>query len=293
VGQLSDPYQNEDDENLGITISGLPGEPEEPEDVESSGPEEPEGDFDAEAVELAAGDMVLVEGTGLDTEVIDEDGDPVDDDIELDDDVDTAGLVAAADADADTEADGVADTEDADEDDDEDADEDDDESDDDDADVVGDEVAYDLAEWEDDQLSLLFDKLSDAGIDYLWDGEELYVREEDEPSTDVVIEAVSYPDQLDEEADDGDAGAELLGNLYIAADRLKDNPEEHESVASLLKLADTVEEASAPYGMAGAEWKNICEKVESLAQLLEAEKLDIEESAEAARTLRNAIRSYV
>jgi hypothetical protein len=281
VGQPSDPYQNEDEDNLGITISGLPGEPEEPEDVESSGPEEPEGDFDAEAVELAAGDMVLVEGTGLDTEVLDEDGDPVDDD-----DVDVAGLAGASD---DTDDDGIdadAATDDAEDDDAEtDAEAEDDD--------VGDEVAYDLAEWEDDQLSLLFDKLSDAGIDYLWDGEELYVREADEPATDVVIEAVSYPDQLDEEADDGDAGAELLGNLYIAADRLKDNPEEHESVASLLKLADTVEEASAPYGMADAEWKNICEKVESLAQQLEAEKLDIEESAEAARTLRNAIRGYV
>jgi hypothetical protein len=104
---------------------------------------------------------------------------------------------------------------------------------------------------------------------------------------------VSYPDQLAEEDDDGDAGAELLGNLYIAADRLKDNPEDHESVASLLTMADTVEESSAPYGMVEAEWKNISEKVDTLAQLLEAEKLDIEESAEAARTLRNAIRSYV
>jgi hypothetical protein len=280
VGQTSDPYQNEDEDDLGITISGLPGEPEEPEDVVNSGPEEPEGDFDAEAIELAAGDTVLVDGTGLDSEETDDDGDPVDDVVGTSTDLE-------ADGDA-TDADAAEPDEDEDDDSDE-SDEDDDAAD----EVVGDEVAYDLAEWEDDQLSLLFDRLSDAGIDYLWDGEELYVRAEDEVAADVVIEQVSYPDQLDEEDDDGDAGAQLLGDLYVAADRLQHNPEEHESIASLLTLADTVEEASAPYGMTPAEWKNIREKVDALAHLLEAETIDIEESADAARTLRNATRAYV
>jgi hypothetical protein len=265
VGQLSDPYQNEEDDQLGITISGLPAEPEEPDDVVSSGPEEPEGDFEAEAVELADGDRVSVEGTGLDTE------ETVEGDTDADGDLD-----AAAAGSVDDEDDGL---------DDEDGDED--------GEVTGDEVAYDLTEWEDDQLSSLFDKLTDAGIDYLWDGEELYVREEDEVATDVVIEQVSYPDQLDEEEDDGDAGANLLGGLYIAADRLQHDPEEHEAIASLLTLADTADEASAPYGLSDEEWKHLHEKVDSLAQLLEAEKIDIEEAAASARQLRNAIRPYV
>ncbi|HEY8546546.1 MAG TPA: hypothetical protein VIL36_15910 [Acidimicrobiales bacterium] len=264
MGQTSDPYQNEDDDSLGITISGLPDEPELPEDVVNAGPEEPEGAFDAEAVELAAGDTVLVEGTGLDTALTDDEGRPVGD-ADLDEEV-AAALGANGDDEDEDDADGTP---------------------------VGDEVAYDLAEWEDDQLSLLFDKLTDAGIDYLWDGEELYVREEDEDATDVLIEQVSYPDQLDEEEDDGDAGAQLLGDVYIAADRLQHNPEDHESIASLLTLADTIEESAAPYGIADPEWKNIREKVDALARLLEAKTIDTDASADAARTLRNAIRAYV
>jgi hypothetical protein len=249
VGQPSDPYDDDAEDSLGISISGLPGEPEEPEDVVQTGPDEPEGDFDAEAVELAAGDTVLVEGTGLDSEETDAGGD----------DLDQEG------------------------------DEDEDEGD----DLGGEEVAYDLTEWEDDQLSTLFDKLTDAGIDYLWDGEELFVRAEDEVAADVVIEAVTYPDQLDEEDDDGDAGATLLGDLFVAADRLQHDPEEHEAVAALLTLADKADDASAPYGLSDEEWKHLHGKVDVLAQLLEAETIDIDESISAARELRNTIRPYV
>lgn len=254
MGQLSDPYEDDAENNLGISISGLPDEPEEPDDVVQSGPEEPEGDFDAEAVELAAGDIVPVEGTGLDTEETEE--------TEETEDATDAGDESDDDEDADGES-------------------------------LGDEVAYDLTEWEDDQLSSLFDKLTDAGIDYLWDGEELFVRAEDEVAADVVIEQVTYPDQLDEEDDDGDAGATLLGDLYIAADRLQHDPEEHEAVASLLTLADTADDATAPYGLSDEEWKHLHEKVDALAQLLEAEKIEIEESMAAARELRNSIRPYV
>jgi len=260
VGQLSDPYDEDAENNLGISISGLPDEPEEPDDVVQTGPEEPEGDFDAEAVELAAGDIVPVEGTGLDTEETDETDLDVDDSDADDPDLD---------------------------------DEDDEDADDEGGESPGDEVAYDLTEWDDDQLSSLFDKLTDGGIDYLWDGEELFVRAEDEVAADVVIEQVTFPDQLDEEDDDGDAGATLLGDLYIAADRLQHDPEEHEAVASLLTLADTADDASVPYGLSDEEWKHLHEKVDVLAVLLEAENIAIDESIEAARDLRNAIRPYV
>ena len=251
VGQLSNPYEDDAENNLGISISGLPDEPEEPDDVELSGPEEPEGDFDAEAVELADGDRVAVEGTGLDSEYTDaEDDHPGPDEL---DDMDE--------------------------------DEDDD---------LGEEVAYDLTEWDDGQLSRLFDQLAGAEIDYLWDGEELFVRADDEDAVDAVLEQVSYPDQLDEESDDGqDAGGVLLGDLYVAADRLQHDPEEHEAVAALLTLADSADEASAPYGLSDEEWKHLHDKVDVLAQLLEAETIDVDAAGEAAKDLRNAVRPYV
>jgi hypothetical protein len=247
VGQPSDPYED-DDNSLGITISGLPTEPDEPEDVVEASPEEPGGDFDAEAVELADGDRVAVDGTGLDTEYSD-----ASDEDDLDDEEESEG----------------------------------------EGDDLGEEVAYDLTEWEDDQLSTLFDKLTEAGLDYLWDGEELFVRAEDEDVVDTVIERVSYPDQLAEEDDDGDAGANLLGDIFVAADRLQHDPEEHEAVAQLLTLADLADESTAPYGLSDEEWKHLHEKVEALADLLEADTIDIEAATEAAKDLRSVLRPYV
>lgn len=249
VGSISDPYDDDAEDALGISISGLPDEPEEPEGVSESGPDEPEGDFDAEAVELADGDRVSVEGTGLDS------------------------VVTTDDDEGDT-----------------------DEGDDDEGDDLGDpgeEVAYDLTEWEDDQLSTLFDKLTEGGLDYLWDGEELFVRAQDEDTADRIIEQVSYPDQLEEEGDDGDAGAHLLGDIFVAADRLQRDPEEHDAVAALLTLADAADEASVPYGLSDEVWKHLHERVEALAELLEADTIDIEAAMEAATELRTSLRPYV
>ena len=52
MGQLSDPYNQGEDEGLGISISGLPGELDEPEPDEDTVPggPEPDGDTDAEVV---------------------------------------------------------------------------------------------------------------------------------------------------------------------------------------------------------------------------------------------------
>jgi hypothetical protein len=79
----------------------------------------------------------------------------------------------------------------------------------------------------------------------------------------------------------------------VASDRLQHDPEEHESVAALLTLADTADDASAPYGLSDEEWKHLHEKVDTLAVLLEAETIDVEAATDAARDLRNAIRPYV
>jgi hypothetical protein len=85
----------------------------------------------------------------------------------------------------------------------------------------------------------------------------------------------------------------LLGDLYVAADRLQHDPEEHEAVASLLTLADSADEASTPYGLSDEEWKHLHDKVDVLAQLLEVETIDVDAAAEAAKDLRNAVRPYV
>jgi hypothetical protein len=232
MGQLSDPYEQGEDDGLQISVSGLP------------------------------------EGTE----------EPVDDDLAPTDDLD------------DEESDDVDDV-DAAEDEGGDADEDDDEF---DEELDEDEVAYELTDWSNEQLDALFDGLDTAKIAFNWDGEELFIRAADEQAVDDLLEKVAQPNELVVEEDDGeDGGGWLLGELFVVADRLQHDPEEHESVASLLQLANAADEATAPYGLADAEWDALREKVTGLATVLEDAKPDPDAVIEAARELRSATRPYV
>ena len=59
VGQLSDPYEQGEDEGLGISISGLPGELDEPEPDEDAVPGGPEPDGDTIASAFEASKMLI------------------------------------------------------------------------------------------------------------------------------------------------------------------------------------------------------------------------------------------
>jgi hypothetical protein len=251
VGQLSDPYNQGEDDGVDLTISGLPEdledpEPDELEEVTRSGPDEPDGDFDDD------NDVVVdtEDGEVIDAEVSDE----ADDDAESDD--------SGEDGDDDGE------------------DEDDE------------EVAYDLTEWDDEHLDALFDQLDAADLAYLWDGEELFIQASDEQAVDEVLEKVSNPDALAAD-DDSDGGGWLLGELFVAADRLQHDPEEHETVATLLQLATAAEESEPPYGLSEAEWEQLKERVTALATALEQDKPDADTVIEAAKELRSHTRPYV
>jgi hypothetical protein len=239
VGQLSDPYKDAEDEGLGITVSGLPDEPEEP---------PPDDDIDVDFSELGA-----AEDDELTDAVDSEDDDGHD---EGDDEA----------ADADDEDEGEGDTG---------------------------EVAYDLSEWEDDQLDALNEALDKAGVAYAWDEDELYVREVDETLVDAILDEVQHPHALPEESDDGDAGGVLLGELFVVADRLRHDPEEHEAVARLLRLATATEDAEPPYGLGEDDWESLRGQVDSLAETLEVDDPDGDAVIEAATQLRSAIRPFV
>lgn len=156
-----------------------------------------------------------------------------------------------------------------------------------------DQVAYDLTEWDDDRLVALGETLEDEEIPFDWDGDELFVYAEDEQMVDELLDKVSHPDELDAEEDDGDGGAELLGELFVAADRLQHDPDNHETCVILIDLANVVKKASAPYGLAPKEWDRISERVGDLSSLLK--ELDPDENSvlAAARDLRDAVRRYV
>jgi hypothetical protein len=272
VGQLSDPYEQGEDEGLGITISGMPGELDEPEPDAAAEPgREPDAD--------GAGDVEVVYDLDDWSEI--ERG-------AVTDRLREAGIphgwqgsalhVAEADEAA---VENILDIV---------------EGENDDAltlDGAQDQVAYDLSDWDDDRLTALVDALDAAGIAQGWDEDELFVYAADEQVADELLDRVAHPHELPPEADDGPAGAELLGEVFVAADRLQHDPDDHERTVSMLGLGHAVEGAEPPYGIGPKEWDHLQGRVDALCSQLRADKVDQDAVIDAARDLRNALRSYV
>lgn len=270
VGQLSDPFSQGESEDLGFTFSGLPGEPDEPGPEERDGDDrdgDSDGDGDEVVFELddwsdmerqAASDR-LREATiphvwdGTDLHVAAEDEAAVDNILDI---VDGGAEGPQLDADRDR-------------------------------------VAYDLGDWDGALIDRLVDQLREGDLAYEWDGEELYVYAEDEQAVDGLLDGLG--------SDDGAAagpggevdGAELLGDLFVAADRLQHDGTDNEGTSSMLESGRVVEDAAAPYGMDAPVWEGLQERVAALVDLLIEDTIDQDEVRSQAHDLRSALRPFV
>ncbi len=226
VGQLSDPFRQSQEDEFGITISGLPGEQDEPDPSDEPEPADASasGDGDEEVVfdlddwsdmeRQAVTDRLreaaiphMWAGTSLHVAPVDEA--PVENILDMvegesDDEEDLPPL-----------------------------------------DADRDQVAYDLSEWDDDHLDGLVAALRGAEIAYAWDGDELYVYGDDEEAVDELLEQVSHPDELAPEPDDGAGGAELLGEVFVAADRLQHDAADPQGVITMMEMSRTVDRRHA------------------------------------------------
>jgi hypothetical protein len=265
VGQLTDPYaQGEDDEGL-FTLSGLPGEPLEP-DEPVPGPDPAVEESEELVFELD--DWSEIERDAV-TDRLREAGVPhwwVESTLHVAEtdrsEVEAVLDDVAADADA--------------------------------LDPERDQVAYDMEEWSDDRIAALADQLDEAGIDYGWDGDELFVYASDEQAVDELIDKTAHPHELPAEADDGEQpGGELLGELFVVADRLSHDAEDNEARTLLIDLAEAAGKGGPPYGLDARDWGHLRERVDALADLLREDKLDVDAALAAAGDLRTSLRPYV
>ena len=266
MGQLSDPYQQGEDE-LGITISGLPGQLDEPSDAPVDAPSDAPVDGEDEVV------FDLDEWSGMERSAVT-------------DRLREAGIphgwegtslhVAAADEAPATNVLDIVEGEAAPA-----------------LDGDRDQVAYDLSEWDDDLVTTLEGELRAAEISYGWEGDELYVYADDEQAVDDLFDRVAHPHQLAAEPDDGPAGAELLGELFVAADRLQHDGEDPDGTSTALELGRAVEGSEPPYGLGKREWDHLRERVAALGDALLADEVDADAVVASARELRTALRPYV
>jgi hypothetical protein len=148
-----------------------------------------------------------------------------------------------------------------------------------------DQVAYDLGEWDDEAVAVLEERLAAAGIPYAWGGDELFVDEGDEEAVDALVDELV--------GDEPPVDAELLGDVFVAADRLRRDPQDPDGVTTVLEEADGLDPARPPYGLDVDDWRPVCERVAALRGLLLADAVDEEAVMARADELRSALRPYV
>jgi hypothetical protein len=119
----------------------------------------------------------------------------------------------------------------------------------------GDQLTYELTDWSEDQRAQLAEALRLADIGHEWSDEgELIALEADEERVEAILDAIEFPAQLPvdstDETGDGLAAQDAMSELFVAADRLMHDPNDHEGVLSLVDAARMAEALPLPYGFA-------------------------------------------
>lgn len=179
-----------------------------------------------------------------------------------------------------------------------------------------DTVIYELEDWSPEERGALEMRLEAAGIAHRWEaGDEplaeppppygshhrwevwpnLVVNEEHEAAVDGLLDEVESPEALegvdDEEASDEDVYA-VMGDLYTAADKLKNDPADLAVAGEFFDAADAARGTDAPYGIDAPVWSRVQSLAAVVTEKLEAEA-DDDEIQRLASELRDLLFQYV
>ena len=137
--------------------------------------------------------------------------------------------------------------------------------------LEGDQLVYELDEWNAVDRQRLGEELTAAGVPFVWDSSDaLVVSAEDEEAVEHVLDMVEYPDALDAVDGEGDgddeAAQEMLSELFLSSDRLMHDPTDEDGTNGLLKAVEVASEVGVPYGLAPATWKAVLEHASELRE---------------------------
>jgi hypothetical protein len=164
-------------------------------------------------------------------------------------------------------------------------------------DTADDTVVYDLSEWEPDQVDTLEWALGREGLPGVLRDRELTIRVDHEARVDYLIDHL-FDDvsgvELPPVVDDGDADIgemEVLGELFVAADRLAHDADDEVVRAQFEETATVVDTLPLPYGFEVTVWERIRTMAAWLVDELDGAGPELVE--EHARMLRDLLRQYV
>ena len=159
-------------------------------------------------------------------------------------------------------------------------------------------TVYEVNEWTMDQLGVLTSALGEAAIPYEFDIEgDLAVLAEDEERVEALLDSLDFGPvdsaMEDGDPDDGLETAEILSDLFVACDRLHNNPRDADGILGAVAAADRIEGRSLPFGYEPRVWNGLIERSLRLKSMLEDDEVPDDLITEDATDLRSLLRQYV
>jgi hypothetical protein len=152
-------------------------------------------------------------------------------------------------------------------------------------------VVYEVAEWSPEERADLVDALTEEGVRHVFDEMgDLIVDAIDEDRVDLIVDELTDEDEDDDE--DAPAAADVLSELFLAADKLRKHPHDAKTIARAVEESTTVIAMSPPYGFERGVWAKIGLRAGALRNALEAEAED-EDVMAAAEELRDLLHPMV
>lgn len=181
-------------------------------------------------------------------------------------------------------------------------------------------IVYELGDWTEEQRGALELRLNAEGIEHQWEAPtgadvrpgydpgqdtgidtDLVIGEQDEETVDRLLDELEFPDALEaaevadtdgDGVDDDEANYAVMSNLYVAVDRLKDNPADLAVAGDFFDAADAARSMGPPFGVDADVWRKIQELSAQVAQGLEQEA-DDETVQAVAQELRDLLFEFV
>jgi hypothetical protein len=157
---------------------------------------------------------------------------------------------------------------------------------------------YELAEWSDGEVAQLVDALADADLPYDFDVDgNLVVLADDEDRVEQLFDTIEFSDDADDEDGASEVetrpSADVLSDLFVAADRLSHHARDHEGVLGFVHAASELEVLRLPFGFEAQAWQRIVQGAERLRAALEGDEVGDDEIEEQADEYRSLLRQYV
>lgn len=161
-------------------------------------------------------------------------------------------------------------------------------------DPAAERVIYEVAEWPDAAKYTLGEQLDAAGLAWEWDTMgDLVVAAHDEERVDAVVDRIEVTDAADV-VNDGRSGPELIGDLFVAADRLRRNARDPQGVTAAVEGGRALARLGLPYGYEQAFWDRVVQGGTALAALVaDADHDDDDAVTDAAVAYRALLRDHV